>query len=190
MLRFAGSLAFLDHLEGGVVLQTGDEEDPGHAPAGEQGVVDIAAIDGHNRAGIQVEGIGQLHVAAFGFGEQHVGGQVVVMVEQDVGLDAALGAAELGPRKHRQAQRDGGRVQRQKFVLEAELVLSAAERLLLAEPGRSGPEQFLEQRGGAVFVGIGQGRAARRFGDPQMHQSPRQHARPLQISRRESARPS
>jgi hypothetical protein len=27
-------LAFLDHLEGGVVFQTGDEEDPGHAPAG------------------------------------------------------------------------------------------------------------------------------------------------------------
>src|ERR1019366_7310757 len=45
-------LAFLDHLKGGVILQAGDKEDPAHAPAGEKGVVDIAAINGHNRAGI------------------------------------------------------------------------------------------------------------------------------------------
>jgi hypothetical protein len=58
-------LAFLDRLEGGVVLQTGDEEDPGHTPAGEQGVVDIAAVDSHNRASVQAERIGHLHVAPF-----------------------------------------------------------------------------------------------------------------------------
>jgi hypothetical protein len=40
--------------------------------------------------------IGQFAVAAFGFGEQHVGGQTVVIIEQDVGLDAALGAAKFG----------------------------------------------------------------------------------------------
>ena len=105
--------------------------------------------------GFRREGVGQLDVAALGFGEQHVGGQVVVVVQQHVGLHAALGAAKLGPRKQRQAQRDGGRVQRQQFVLEAELVLPATQRLLLAEPGRGGPEQVLEQRGGTVFVGIG-----------------------------------
>src|SRR5437764_4076828 len=110
-------LAFLDNLEGGVVLQTSDEEDSCHAPAGEQGVIDIAAIDGHNGTGVQVEAIGQLYVAAFGIGEQHVGGQIVVMVEQDMGLDTALGAAEFGPRKHGQTHRDGGRVQGKKFVL-------------------------------------------------------------------------
>jgi hypothetical protein len=93
--------AFLDHLKGGVVLQAGDKENPAHTPAAEQGVVDIAAVDGHNRAGIQPEGIGQLNVAPFGFGEQHVGRQVVVVVQQDVGLNAAFGTAELGPRKHR-----------------------------------------------------------------------------------------
>jgi hypothetical protein len=30
------------------------------------------------------------------------------MVEQDMGFDAALGAAEFRPRKHRMTQRDGG----------------------------------------------------------------------------------
>jgi len=39
------------------------------------------------------------------------------MVQQDVGLDAAFGAAELGPGKQRQAQRDGGGVQAEQFVL-------------------------------------------------------------------------
>src|SRR5690606_29724644 len=165
-------LAFLDHLEGGILLQSGDEEHSGHAPAGEQGVVNIATIDRHNRAGIQPEGIGQFDVATLGFGDQHVGGQVVVMVQQDVGLDAAFGAAKRGPGKQAQAQRDGGRVQRQKLVVEAELVPSTAEHLLLAEARQSGPEEFLEQRGGAVFVCIGQSRAARCMLDPHMHQSP------------------
>jgi hypothetical protein len=42
-------------------------------------------------------------------------------------------------------------------------------RLLLAEAGRSGPEQFLEQGGGTVFVGVGQRRAAReRFANVQL----------------------
>ena len=50
-------------------------------------------------------------------------------------------------------------------------MLSAAECLLVAEPCRSGPEEFLKQRGGAVLIGIGQGGAARRFGDPEMEQS-------------------
>jgi hypothetical protein len=68
-------LTFLDHFKGGVILQAGDKENPGHAPATEQGVVDIAAIHGHNRAGVQPEGIGQFDIAPFGFGEQHVGGR-------------------------------------------------------------------------------------------------------------------
>src|ERR1039458_3800767 len=50
---------------------------------------------------VQPEGIGQFDVAPFGFGEQHVGRKVVVMVQQDVGFDAAFGTPELGPREHR-----------------------------------------------------------------------------------------
>jgi len=48
----------------------------------------------------------------------------------------------------------------------------AAQCLLFSEPALGGPEQLLEQRGGAVLVGVGQGRAARRMGDSHMHQSP------------------
>ena len=163
--------AFLDHFKRGVVLQAGHEENAGHAPASKQGVIDIAAIDGHNRTGIQAEGVGQFDVAAFGFGEQDIGGQVVVMIQQDVGLDATLSAAEPGPRKQTQAERDGGGVQAEEFVLEAKLVLAGAQGMLPAEAGQYRKEEFLEQRRRAVFVGVGQGGATGRFGDSHMHQA-------------------
>src|SRR5262245_21209614 len=97
----------------GIVLQAGDEEYARKGPAAEQGVVGITAIHGHDGTGVQAERIGQFDVAAFGFGEQHVGGQVVVVIEQDVRFDATLGTAEPCPRKHREAQRDSGRIQQQ-----------------------------------------------------------------------------
>jgi hypothetical protein len=76
------------------------------------------------------------------------------MIEQHVCLDAALGAAELGPGKQRQAQRDGGRVQRQQFVLEAELAVTAAERLACRKRASAVKKSSSKQSGGAVLVGI------------------------------------
>jgi hypothetical protein len=93
------------------------------------------------------------------------------VVQQDVGLDATLGAAEPGPGKQAQAERDGGRVQAEEFVLEAELVLAGAQGLLPAEAGQRGKEEFLKQRSRTVFVGIGQGGATGCLSDPHMHQS-------------------
>mgnify|MGYP006869416406 CR=1 FL=1 len=82
----------------------------------------------------------------------------------------AFGAAELRPGKQIQAQRDGGRVQAEQFVLEAELVLAVAERATVAEAGQRGPEEVLEQRSGAVLVGIRKGGPAGRFGDAEVHE--------------------
>jgi hypothetical protein len=112
--------------KGGVVFQAGNEEDAGQGPAAEQGVVGIAAIHGHDGTGIEGEGIGQFDIAPLGFREQHVSWQVIVMVEQDMSFDATLGAAEVRPREHGEAQRDGGRIQRQQLILEAEPVLAGA----------------------------------------------------------------
>ena len=94
------------------------------------------------------------------------------MVQEDVGLDATLGAAEPGPGEQAEAERDGGRVQAEEFVLEAKLVLAGAQGLLPAEAGQRGKEEFFEQRCRTVFVGIGKGGAARRSGNPYMHQPP------------------
>ena len=93
------------------------------------------------------------------------------MIQQDVSFDAALGPAELGPREQRQAQRNGGRVQRQQFILEAELVFARTQALLVAKPRQGSLEQILEQRRGPVLIGIGQRGAAGSFGNAQVHQS-------------------
>ena len=58
------------------------------------------------------------------------------------------------------------------LFLKRNLCLRAPEPLLFAEPRQRGQEQILEQGCRAVFVGIGQGGAARRLGDAQMHQPP------------------
>jgi hypothetical protein len=78
-----------------------------------QRVVVVAAVHGDDGTGIQSERIGQLDVAAFGLGEQHVGGQIVVVIEQHVRRHTALGTAEFGPRKQVQAESDGGGIEAQ-----------------------------------------------------------------------------
>ena len=77
-------------------------------PAAKQRVVIVAAVHGNDGAGIQREGIGQFDISAFGLGEHHVGGHIIVVIEQDVGFHAAHGAAVLGPGKQAQTKCDGG----------------------------------------------------------------------------------
>src|SRR5258708_3779232 len=93
-------------------------------PPAEQPVVVIPAIHRHDGTGVESEGVGHLYITSLGFGDQHVARQVIVVVQQDVSLDAALGPAKLGPRKQLQAQRNGGRVEGQQLVLETELLLA------------------------------------------------------------------
>src|SRR5262249_9151962 len=45
--------------EDGIVLHAGDKEYVGQSPAGEQSVVGVAAVHGHDGAAIEREGIGQ-----------------------------------------------------------------------------------------------------------------------------------
>ena len=54
--------AFLDHLEEGVVLHAGDEEDPGIGPFGEQPVVVVAPIIDHDGAGGEAHLVGGLDI--------------------------------------------------------------------------------------------------------------------------------
>ena len=85
-------------------------------------------------------------------------------------LHAPFGPAEFGPGEQVQAQRDGGGIQRQKFVLEAELGLAGAHALLFAEAVQRAVEQVFEERRRAVFIGIRQGGFVGCVGDAEMHQ--------------------
>src|ERR1035437_7619374 len=162
--------ARLHHFVRRVLLQTCDKVDFLSGPLAEQRVVVIPAIHRHDGTGVESEGVGHLHITAFGFGDQHVARQVIVVVQQNVSLDAALGTAKLGPRKKRQAQRDGGRVEREQFVLETELLLALPQSFFVAGPGERGEEQILVQLGGPVLVGIGKGGFIGGLGDTEMNQ--------------------
>ena len=102
--------------------------------------------------------------------EQHVPRQVIIVVQQNVSLDAALSPAELGPRKQLQAQRNGGRVEGQQLVFEAELLFARAQSFFVAEPLERGVKQILVQLGGPVFVGIREGGFIGGLTDAEMHQ--------------------
>ena len=165
-----GRLAMLDHVVVGVVLEAGDEEDAGRRPVGEQPVVVVAPVHGDDGAGIEVEQACPHAVMPPRFSEQHVGGHVVVVVEQDVHLNAALGATEAGPGEERQAQGDGRRVQAQQLVLETELRLALAQAIALAQALGQVPEQGLEESCWPVGVGVGQGGALGGASNAHVHQ--------------------
>lgn len=69
------------------------------------------------------------------------------MTQQNMGFHATIGVPELSPREQGKVQRDGGGIQRQQLILEANFVAFAAQRLLVAEPGEGGPEQVAKQGG-------------------------------------------
>src|ERR1022692_1327330 len=52
--------------------------------------------------------LGHADIACLGFGDQNVGRQVVVVIQQHMRLHASFGLAKLGPVEQVQAQRDGG----------------------------------------------------------------------------------
>jgi DNA replication protein DnaC len=78
-----------------------------------------------------------------GFGDQNEAWQIIVVIQQDVSFDSTLRPAEFRPRKHLQAQTDGGRIQRQQFVSEPESLLPHAQSLFVAEPPEGRIKQIL-----------------------------------------------
>jgi hypothetical protein len=71
---------------------------------------------------------------------------------------------------HTKTERDGGGIQAQQLVLEAEFVFAQTQDLLLAKARQSGLEEIFKQRRRPVLVGVGQRRTARRFQDAEMDQ--------------------
>jgi len=160
----------LYHLVHRIFLQACDKVDFLCGPLAEQPVVAVSAIHGDDGAGVEGEGVGHLDITAFGFGDEHVARQVIIVVQQNVSLDAALSPAELGPRKQLQAQRNGGRVEGQQLVFEAELLFARAQSFFVAEPLERGVKQILVQLGGPVLVGIREGGFIGGLTDAEMHQ--------------------
>jgi hypothetical protein len=159
-----GRFARFNHLVERVVLHAGDEEHPGLGPFREQSVVVVASVIDHDGPGGEAHLVGRLDIMHLALRDDAEAGQVAVVVEHQMQLHRALGAAKLRPVVHRQAQVDHGRVDTDQLILEAELALAAHLGSNLLEQS---VEHLLRKLPRAVRIGVGQ-RGAHRHLDPQV----------------------
>ena len=89
----------------------GHEEAAGFVKAVQPLEVEIAAIHDVERAGLGQQLIEDVDLVHLAVADVEEGRDVAAQIEQRVQLDRRLGRAKRRPRKHRQAQIDGGRVQ-------------------------------------------------------------------------------
>ena len=119
--------------------------------------VQIGAIHNVERAGLQHQNIEHLDVAQLAVRDVDKAGNIAAKVEQRMHLHCRLGGAKQRPRKERQAQIDGRRVQRVSRVLQLD-----AETVAAVESSRL-HDQALSKFGVNApiprFVGVGQRRA-------------------------------
>ena len=137
-----------------VLFGAGDEESAALVEPMPAGEVQIAAIHDVKRAGFPdqlVEDVDIMHTAS---GDNDDGGIVALKRQQGVKFDGGLVPAESSPRKEREAEVNGGGVQRVSRRLEFK-----TERLIGVKRG-SLPDEHLGEIGKdtpvAIFVGIGQ----------------------------------
>ena len=93
---------------------------------------------------------------------------VVVVVEKNVNLYSALRPSVVRPRKQRQAERDGRRIEREQLVFEPELRFSGSQMRHRPEACEEFVEEILEKSCRTVLVCIGQGAPLRRRLDSQV----------------------
>ena len=135
-------------------LGAGDEEAAGLVKAVQPLEIEVAAIHDVEGAGLGQQLIEDVDVVHLAVADVDEGRDVAAQIQQRVQLDRRLGRAEGRPRKHRQAQIDGGRVQRVDGLLQID-----PERLVgIQRPGDA--DQALGEVGVdapvARCVGVGQ----------------------------------
>ena len=116
--------------------------------------VDIAPIHDIETAGLEGDPVENVHIVELAIGDMDEGRNVAPQVEQRMEFDRALAFAKAGPGKERQAQIDGGRIERidrmRQFQAEAVLGIEFARCLDQAE------SEILIDAPVAVLVGVGQ----------------------------------
>jgi hypothetical protein len=122
-----------------------------------QGEIDIAAVHDIEGAGLGDEFVEHPGIVPSGVGDVYEGGDVAAQIEQGMEFDRRLGALERRPGEQRQAEIDGGGVERIDGLVEidAEAVIdveaSGDADQGLGEVGMDAPV--------ALLVGVGQGAA-------------------------------
>ena len=112
----------LDDTVSRVALLPDDEENSLVIQGIKPSEVGIRAIHDDNTISWQCQGTANGDIVGLAIGNSDEAGQQTLMIESDVEFDSALGAAEFGPGKYRQAQVDGRRVYGVELVLKAKAV--------------------------------------------------------------------
>ena len=99
--------------------------------------VNIGAIHHVEGGGFRDDGVEDVDVLQFSFGNLNKRGDRSAQVQQGVHLDGGLPGAEARPREHRQAEVDGGGVQGVDCVVKIE-----AERLVGVQRARDVDEHL------------------------------------------------
>ncbi len=145
-------IALLDDLEQRIGAQTADEEHAAFGPPGVELVVGVAPILDHDRSRRETHLTSDFDVRDFAVGNHREARQIAIMVKHQVQLHRTLGAAEMRPVVHRQAQVNRRRVDAYQLVLETEFALADHLGCNLVEQI---VEDLLEQLPRPVPIGVG-----------------------------------
>lgn len=164
-----GNSPVLDNFVEGIVFHPGDEEDTGSRPGTEERIVVVGPVKGDDGARRQVEQMGNGLVVLPRLGDTDVSRHIVVMIQQDMDLDPALGAAKARPGEQAEAEGNGRGVEAHELVLESEFSLSVLSEFAgVTEMLQERPEQALVECGRSVLIGVGESGALGAFGNPEM----------------------
>jgi hypothetical protein len=153
-----GDSSLPNDLKEGIVFHFGHKIDALGNPLGKETVVIVSPIIDHNGSRSKGHLPGNLDVRYLAFGNPSKGGKVAVMVQEEMQLDGAFGAAEMSPVKETEGKIDDGGIQADQFVFKPELFVPDSLPLEAMEENQ---EEFLIEGPGAVFVRVGEGGAVR-----------------------------
>lgn len=151
---------FVDLARGGpgvahIVLGTNDKGDLALMQRLKSGEIQIAAIDNDDRTGWPLNQVQYIDVVHFASRDIDENRNRAAQIDDRVGFDCRLGGSKIRPRKQRQTQIDGRRVQRIEWFVQSQPNVLAL--MQLDRYGNQSMTQCLEQPPVAPFVGIGQG---------------------------------
>ena len=105
-------------LQNDVLLGADDEERRAEGEHEEAFEIDVGSIHNVEGAGLGVDFVKDVDVVHFAVGNADKCGDIAPQVQQGVHLHGSLALSELCPREQREAQVDGGRVQRVQTLIQ------------------------------------------------------------------------
>ena len=112
----------LQDTEPGIAFRADDEVGADHFDAEQPGEVEVSSVENIDAPFFEPHCIHEVNVVHGPVADAHEHGNRPVQIELRMELDGRLGATEMSPRKHRQAQTDGSSVHGVNHLVEIEAI--------------------------------------------------------------------